>query len=55
MFADDGFLRQVLALPYRVILKLIKMGGLIENAIEYGAKALINQDLSMALWPRARK
>jgi len=29
-------------------LKLIKMGGLIENAIEYGAKALINQDLSMA-------
>ena len=29
-------------------LKLIKMGGLIENAIEYSAKALINQDLSMA-------
>ena len=28
-------------------LELIKMGGLIENAIEYSAKALINQDLSL--------
>jgi phosphate transport system protein len=29
-------------------LELIKMGGLIENAIEYSAKALINRDLSLA-------
>ncbi|MGI5872544.1 MAG: phosphate signaling complex protein PhoU [Bacillota bacterium] len=28
-------------------LELIKMGGLIENAIEYSAKALINQDLTL--------
>jgi phosphate transport system protein len=28
-------------------LELIKMGGLIENAIEYSAKALINRDLSL--------
>ena len=28
-------------------LELIKMGGMIENAIEYSAKALINRDLSL--------
>jgi phosphate transport system protein len=28
-------------------LEIIKMGGLIENAIEFSAKALINQDLSL--------
>lgn len=28
-------------------LELIKMGGMIENAIEHSAKALINQDLSL--------
>ena len=28
-------------------LEIIKMGGLIENAIEFSANALINQDLSL--------
>jgi phosphate transport system protein len=28
-------------------LELIKMGSLIENAIEYSSKALINRDLSL--------